>query len=301
MLFRKFLENRRSTREYKDMKIEKNKLDMLMDFTSKIENGYGNEDIRFIFYEDGKKIYKDLKGVAGYAGVMIESPHYIGLQMNNEDDITFLKASYAMETLITKVYQMDLGSCWINVMDTPYDSKKVLFSGDNKYINYIVAIGYPKNENKLSDIANSDGLENEDIEYLNNITISPFKKKKYFVEKSTSSRLAVSDIVFENEFGKKISPEELDKRGLDELFYYIRYAPSDKNEQPWRFILKNNSVDLAIIDTQDKNNLTDAGIMMYYFEEMAKSIGYKGNWKFKERGIQEYKGINYAVLGEYIL
>ncbi|MGO1369579.1 nitroreductase family protein [Senegalia sp. (in: firmicutes)] len=299
MLFRKFLEDRRSTREYKDMIIEKDKMDMLLDFSSKIENSHGNEDISFIFYEDGKKIYKNLKGVAGYAGVMIESPHYIGIQTNNEDDITFLKSSYAMETLLTKIYQMDLGSCWINVMDTPYDSKKILFNGDNKHINYIVAVGYPKNPNRLSEISNSDGLENEDVGYLN--TIRPFKEKKYFVEKSTSSRLAVSDIVFENEFGNKMSQEDLDKRGLDELFYYIRYAPSDKNEQPWRFILKNDSADLAIIDPEDKNNLTDAGIMMYYFEEMAKSIGYKGSWEFSESKLQNKNGINYLVVGKYKL
>ncbi|NBI06794.1 nitroreductase family protein [Senegalia massiliensis] len=299
MLFRNFLENRTSTREYKETVIERDKLDMLMDFAFKIEKSYGNEGIRFKLYQNGDEIYNELKGKAGYSGVMIKSPHYIGLQTNDENDLTFLKASYAMETLLTKVYQMDLGSCWINVMDTPYDSKKILFDENNKHVNYIVAIGYPKNSQKITDFTNSDGLQNEDIEYLN--TIRPFKEKKYFVDKSTSSRLSVSDIVFYNEFGNEISQEELDNRGLNELFYYIRYAPSDKNEQPWRFILKNNSVELGVIDPQDKNNLTDAGIMMYYFEEMAKSIGYKGNWNFKQDNIQDYKGINYTILGEYNL
>ncbi|MBS4540132.1 nitroreductase family protein [Clostridium sp. D2Q-11] len=299
MLFSKFLENRRSTREYSDKMVENDKLEMLMDFAEKLQSGYGNDGIRFILYEDGEKIYENLKGVAGYAGVMINSPHYIGLQTDNEDKETIIKAAYAMETLLTKAYQLDLGSCWINIMDTPYDSKEILFNGKNKHINYIVAIGYSKDKSKISQIANSNGLENEDIGYLN--TIRPFKEKKYFVEKSTSSRLSVKDIVFDSKFGKSIDPDELDKRGLDELFYYVRYAPSNKNKQPWRFILKNNKVNLAVIDPKDKNNLTDAGIMMYYFEEMAKSIGFKSSWDFIEGDIQEEDGITFSILGEYKL
>jgi len=299
MLFSKFLENRRSTREYSDKRVENDKLEMLMDFAEKLQSGYGNDGIRFILYEDGKKIYENLKGVAGYAGVMINSPHYIGLQTDNEDKETIIKAAYAMETLLTKAYQLDLGSCWINIIDTPYDSKEILFNGKNKHINYIVAIGYPKDKSKISQIANSNGLENEDIGYLN--TIRPFKEKKYFVEKSTSSRLSVKDIVFDSKFGKSIDPDELDKRGLDELFYYVRYAPSNKNKQPWRFILKNNKVNLAVIDPKDKNNLTDAGTMMYYFEEMAKSIGFKSSWDFIEGDIQVEDGITFSILGEYKL
>lgn len=299
MLFSKFLENRRSTREYKNTKVEKNKLEMLMDFAEKLESGYGNEGIRFLLYEDGKKIYKNLKGKAGYAGVMINSPHYIGLQTNDDNKETIIKAAYAMETLLTKAYQLDLGSCWINIMDTPYEDKEMLFNGKNKHINYIVAIGYPKDESRIAGVANSDGLENEDIGYLN--TIRPFKEKKYFVEKSTSSRLSVKDIIFENKFGKSIEADELERRGLDELFYYVRYAPSNKNKQPWRFILKNDSVELAVIDPKDKNNLTDAGIMMYYFEEMAKNIGFKGIWEFKELEINSYDDINYSIIAKYNL
>lgn len=298
MLFSSFLKNRHSTREYQDKKVEKDKLDRLMCFGEKLEIKYNN-DIKFILYEDGKKIYDNLKGLAGYSGIMINSPYYIGLQTNNEDKNSIIKAAYAMETLLTEVYQLDLGSCWINIMDVPYETKKILFDEKNKHINYIVAIGYAKKESKISKMTNSDGLKDEDIDYLN--TIRSFSEKKYYVKDSTSSRLSVEEIVYDNEFGKPIDLNELEKRGLNELFYYVRYAPSNKNRQPWRFILKNNKVNLAILDPKDKNNLTDTGIMMYYFEEMGRSIALNSTWEFIEGDIESNDDITYSVLGEFKL
>lgn len=297
MLFNKFLKERRSTREYTNKSVEKEKIERLMNYADRLEQS--SEDIRFIFFEDGSRVFDKLEGKGGYSGVMIKAPHYIGLQLDNDNSKTVLKSAYEMETLLTKAYQMNLGTCWINIKDAPYDVKKELMQGQNKHMDYIIALGYSKNKGTLSKISTSDGLEKEDVGYLN--TIRSFGEKKYYVEDSTSSRLSIEEIVFNGEFGKSIDTEELDRRGLDELFYYIRFAPSNMNKQPWRFILKNDKVLLSIIDPTNKNNMIDGGIMMYYFEEMAKSIGFKSVWQIWDGKIHTSDNVEYKILGEYKL
>ncbi len=42
-----------------------------------IQRETNNKYFDFILFEEGEKIYDDLKGIGGYAGVMIESPPII--------------------------------------------------------------------------------------------------------------------------------------------------------------------------------------------------------------------------------
>ncbi|MBS4535459.1 hypothetical protein GOQ29_07475 [Clostridium sp. D2Q-14] len=298
MLFSNFLKSRHSIREYQDRKVEDDKLESLIDFSKDIKAKYNN-NIEFIFYKNGEKIYDKLKGIGGYSGVMIKSPHYIGLQTKNRDKKSIIKSAYAMENLLTEIYKLKLGSCWINIMNVSNEIKELLFNEKGNNIDYIVAIGYPKRESKISKITDSDGLKGEDIGYLN--TIRSFKEKKYYVEESTSSRLSVKEIVYDENFGENIDVNKLEERGLEQLFYYVRYAPSNKNKQPWRFILKDDRVELVVLDPKNKENLTDIGIIMYYFEQMAKNMGLNNTWDFIEGNTQTDADVNYSVLGEYKL
>ena len=91
---------------------------------------------------------------------------------------------------------------------------------------------------------------------------------------------------------------------MADIFYYVRFAPSVRNLQPWRFLLKDNNIELLLAyKNWDKSLLMDAGIIMYYFEILANSQGIKSNWQLVESMNDEYKveDINYKLIANYKL
>ncbi|NLX62417.1 MAG: nitroreductase, partial [Tissierellia bacterium] len=184
MLMSNFLKSRSSTREYKNKKINSETRSTILKLFEELEEEAGNRYFNFILFEEGDRVYRLLKGLAGYSGVMIESPHYIGIRLKEVNDESIINASYYTEKLMTKLSQLNLGSCWVNVKYVDKGIKSEAFGEENKNIGYIVAFGYPKAKNP-------------------------------FLQEPFSSRLDIQDIVFDGEIGKKISMEDLEKRGLD--------------------------------------------------------------------------------------
>ena len=117
-----------------------------------------------------------------------------------------------------------------------------------------------------------------------------------------SFKLGIEDYVFLDEIEKEVDTGKLDSMGLTDLFYYLRFAPSNKNLQPWRFIIKDTSIDLLMAyEEWDKHLLMDAGIIMYYFEELAKSIGMRSKWQLIDGDISQTERHNYKLIAVYQL
>lgn len=269
MLFTNFLEERQSIRDYKDKMVDKESMSKLKDYISEIRKECKNNKIDFILFEDGKKVYNKLNGIGGYTGVMVRSPHYIGLCISDRSQDTIIKSAYNMEKLLAKIHNLGLGNCWINLFEVPENIKKELFDDDRYFMDYLVAIGYPKKMKSKS--------------------------------KPNSFRLPINDIVYFKEWGNKIDLDILEQRGLLDLFHYIRYAPSNKNNQPWRFIIKDDKILLGILDPDIIENLTDAGIVMYYFEELGKRIGINNKWNILENSKNVSGNEEYKIIAEYYL
>lgn len=266
MLYSQLLKNRKSVRNYKNKKIENDKLDSLVSYSKKLEGKY-DDSIKVSFYENGEHIYKLLKGVAGYNGVMIESPHYVGVQVKEENVTTIINTAYILEGLMSESLKMDIGSCWISLEDVPEDIKKTLLNDGYNEINYLCALGYEKD-------------------------------KKIFSSTPSSSRFRINDIVYKDVIGNDIDLDELKYRGLDELFYNIINAPSNKNAQPWRFIVKGNKILLSIKEI-NKSNLIDAGIIMYYFEGMAHDLRFNSTWNINNFKLNESNETKNLTIAEY--
>ncbi|MTI65262.1 MAG: hypothetical protein FH753_01525 [Firmicutes bacterium] len=295
MKFYNFLKKRQSVREFKPQEISNGKMKKLKDEFKNLESNLTN--IEFILFENGEEIYNKLEGLGGYSGVMIKAPHYIGLKIEKNDDDTIINSSYYMEKLITELAKLNLGSCWINLGVVPKEiiSKLIKEKGT---MNFMIAFGIPRDE-ILSKVTNSEGLNDENLKYLNTYRYSNELKVEDGPSTSKSSRMAIEDIVFKEKLGQNINMDELDQRGLEKLFYYTRYAPSNKNTQPWRFIVKNDKISLAILNPDHKENLTDAGIVMYYFEKMAYDLGFNGKWKLKDSDYIEYDNNKYKIVAEF--
>ena len=270
MRINNFLVDRRSMRDYRIKGLDPEVLDNIRKLLKELENEFKDGTFEFRLYENGQLIFNGLEGIAGYSGVMIESPHYIALDLKKNDDRTNIYSAYYMEKLVTKLIELDLATCWITVNDVDVNLKKELFGESTNQINFILAFGYPKRNN-------------------------PFSKTPF------SERIGVEEMVYYKEIGQHITLEYLEQIGLADTFYYLRFAPSIKNLQPWRFIVTDDKVHLLIkCDEGNNPSLVDAGIAMYYFEELQALQGTKNNWSLLESDFTE-GGIKYKYIAEYQL
>lgn len=266
MSVKDFLKTRKSTRDFKDK-------DLGLDILKKIETGLigvstkNNNEVNFKLSIDGERIYKALDGHAGYSGKMIESPHYIICERMDDNKNSELWSAYSIEDAISEISKLDVASCYVTVKQAPEDVRKKAFGADYDKVEYILAIGMPNTG------------------FLN-------------LEKTSNPRLSIDDIVFNKEIGKAFEGEELEHRGLSEIFYYARLAPSTQNRQPWRYLVREDEVLLLTkLDEIHENTYTDLGIQMYYFKKLSEYGGFKGEWELVDN--QELDG--YKVVAKYKL
>ena len=260
MLMTNFLQKRKSVRNFKTDTVPRDALEnikLLME-----ELGTNESGISFSLYENGKIVAEGLRGKAGYAGVMIEAPHYIALDIDGDKPLNILKGGYCLEKLNTKIVDLDIDTCWITVDSVDADTKRAIFGENGTGIDYLIALGYGQ-------------------------------KKKLFDPEVTSSRLSVEEIVFADTIGNPISIETLENYGVFDVFSSVRYAPSLKNFQPWRFVLKGAEVEAYMVKSdEDSRSLIDMGVILFYMEEMLKTIGINKKWTIdlKDAGKYYYIG-----------
>lgn len=270
MIMTNFLKSRRSVRDFRNKKIDPEIIDKIKENLKELEQEYGKGDIKFKLYEYGENIYNGLKGLAGYSGVMVESPHYITVDLGNKEDKTVIYSAYYMEKLVTSLNKLGIDTCWVSVYEVDMERRKVIFGESTNIVDFVLAIGYQRRKNP-------------------------------FLQEPFSERIAVDEMVYYKELGKSIDPETLEERGLGDIFYYLRFAPSIKNRQPWRFIVTDDKIHLLVKYDENQNPpLIDAGIAMYYFEALAYLQGTKQKWSLLDGFVHEGDS-NYKYIAEYQL
>lgn len=270
MLMNKFLEDRRSVREFDKKNVDQKTIESIKADIGFMEEEEGSSNIKFRLYEYGKIVYENLENKAGYGGVMIESPHYIALVRKDNEDITLISGAYHIEKLITKLNSYGLGTCWVTVNDLDKETKERAFGEIDGEIDFILAIGYAK-------------------------------KKRPYRQKVVSEKISIEELVFQDEICNNAEVDDLESHGLADLFYYVRYSPSKMNLQPWRFLLEDHGKVTLLLGYEKWNDslLIDAGIIMYYFEELAKKQGSKNKWQLIEPKEVEVAGKKYRYIAEY--
>ena len=248
MSVKDFLRTRKSTRDFKNKELS-------LDLLKKIETGLvgvsndNNFEVNFDLAVDGERIFNLLDGHAGYSGKMIKSPHYVICEKMDDDKDSGLWSAYSIEDAISKISELDVASCYVTVKQASEDVRKKAFGAKYDRVEYILAIGMPNTG------------------FLN-------------LEQPSNPRLSIDEIVFKDEIGKSFEGEELEHRGLSEVFYYARLAPSTQNRQPWRYIVKEDELFLVTkTDEIHDNTSTDLGIQMYYFKKLSEYAGFKGEWE----------------------
>ena len=109
----------------------------------------------------------------------------------------------------------------------------------------------------------------------------------------TANRLPLNELVFDEDLKHPFDLEKLASWGIEDLFYYVRNAPSTYNRQPWRFVIREGKVWLAMESFKEENEYFDAGIVMFLFEGLAADDNYVGKWKLEP--IHEEHGAHFIA------
>ncbi len=246
-----FLKNRKSVREFKKGSLTHKDLDYVDAVLDEV-NEESLDDILFKLYENGEILAENLSGQGGYAGIMIKAPHYIAFGLRDVNKESLIYGAYYMEKIVTKLSAEDIATCWVSLHHVPKDVREELFGADLGQVDFVLAIGRAKG-------------------------------KSIFEEKVFSERKPIHEVVFDGEWGRGIDDFELQARGLDKVFNYVRYAPSNGNEQPWRYLVTAREVQLYVDKiAEDPSKLIDAGIAMYYFEQLASRVTGGNKWELTD-------------------
>lgn len=259
MLFKTYLAQRKSYRSYQEHDLDEGTQSQLKYYMEQLNETYGKEWFELSFFPNGREIFKKLDGAAGYHGVMIASPHYVGFSVKKDTYEAYLWGAYALAALEKKAFELDVESCWLSLQDAPRALRASLTQDPEEVTQVLLAIGQGK-------------------EHL------PYRPNE------TANRLPLSELVFDEDLDHPFDLEKLASWGIEDLFFYVRNAPSAYNKQPWRFVIRGGEVWLAMETFDDENKYFDAGIVMFLFEGLAADDNYIGKWKLEpmheEQGAQ---------------
>lgn len=292
----KVMEKRRTVREYDATPLSEPVMNGIQTILESMPIIAGTEDVNFAVLENGETVFQALDGIIGYNGHMIEAPHYFLVTCPGTAN-DYRVVGYLGEWLALHLAKQDIGTCWMTCGGKSDLIKERLGLDLDDEVAAIIGFGEPKEDKKLSKIYayGESPVQSSAKAFGNDASI---KDENY------AYRKAITELVYLKTFGVELEIEEIAKRGLEEVFFYMRNAPSWGNLQPWKFILDGERVVLIMEKnaslTEDIQQV-DAGIAMLYFEVAMHDRGLPGKWVTDVDQFREKLNIPeaYDVIGYY--
>ena len=157
------LKKRRSIRIFQDRKVEKEKINQIIQAALLSPSSKNNNPWKFIIVDDKETLLKLSEAKEHGSTLLAESPLAIVVLANSEQsDVWIEDASIATTLIIMTAQQSGLGSCWVQLRRRCHSSgqdseaylRDILNIPDNLHVLCIVAMGYPdeiKSEKKISE------------------------------------------------------------------------------------------------------------------------------------------------------
>lgn len=266
MDYKKLMKKRKSIRVYKDEKVKNEELEKLVHYFHNCKRLISDIQLELIMLIEGKDVFNKLNGIAGYNGKMIEAPTYMVLTSQVREGY-IENTGFIVENIMLKAEELGLNTCWISFPNSK-TIKKNLFINCDKEVTAMIALGY--------------GIEQKKILHVIETGDNYSKANMSVIQDNTSFRYAVEDFVYHKEWENSIDYETLEMRGLGDVFTYVKLTPSTLNSQPWKFILDDSKLVLTIKDSSninERNELTDAGIIMLYVDLILSETIYNFKWQ----------------------
>ena len=170
-MFFKLIEKRRSKRKYKPEKIEKEKIDKLIEAALRSPSSRSFNPWRFIIIDKKDLLLKLSKSKPHGSSFLKEAALGIVVCGDTEKSDTWIEDTSIASTFIQLAAEsLDLSSCWIQIRQREHNStqsankyvKNLLEIPDNIDVESIIALGYP-DENKKGH--SKESLQTEKIFY----------------------------------------------------------------------------------------------------------------------------------------
>lgn len=293
----KVMEKRRTVREYDPAPLNTVTMTAIEDIIESMPIFTGTEKVDFMVLENGETVFEALQGIVGYNGHMIQAPHYFLITCSGQA-VDYQTVGYLGEWLALQLAKKDIGTCWLSVNGHQSLVQEKLVIEVDGTIAALMAFGEPKEDKKLSKIYafGETTLQQSQAKFGD--------KDSSIKDESYAHKNAITEFVYLKSFGNEMDYSEIAKRGLDEVFYYMRNAPSWGNLQPWKFILDGDCIVLTMKKNEELEQYiqdVDAGIAMLYFEVAMHDSGLAGKWRVDVDGYREKLTIpeDYNIIGHY--
>lgn len=269
MDYKNLILKNKSVRDFETTPVKAELAEILLNFSKECKGLIENIETE-VFILDHEAYYR-LENVAGYRGYMIEAPNYLVI-LTEKKEHCIENAGYLGQNFILKALELGLDSCWVTFSDGSQVAQRLGFSGEKQAV-ALIALGYGKEGQKETVINHTKAGGNSS------------KAEVSLKEDKESFRMSVEEIVFLQNWDKTASAEELENRGLLEAFYFARLAPSAWNRQPWRFLVKDGRVELAVKKDDFSSSYEGriaAGIIMLYFEAILGITLFETKWQLQQ-------------------
>ena len=146
---------RRSIRKYKDMPVEKEKIDEILKAALLAPTGRNSRPCEFVVVDD-KNLIKEIAGLREHGSTFAkDAPLLIGVMGEIGKSTTLLAdcsiAAFAMQV---KAHELGLGTCWVHVNErtapdgrTSEEFFRNLVGAPDKFtVMCLIAVGYPDEE-----------------------------------------------------------------------------------------------------------------------------------------------------------
>lgn len=278
----KVMEKRRSTRVYDQAPLDESVMTAIQKVIDSMPVFTGNESVSFEIIENGDTAFEALNGIVGYNGLTIQAPHYFLITCSGVSE-DYPVVGYLGEWLALHLAKEEVGTCWLTCTGKTEAIASALGMTIDGQVAAMMAFGRPNEDKKLSRIYGiGQAPVNNPGEDASEETM--VKDENYAYKK------AITEIVYLKTFGNEVEADEIAKRGMDEIFYYMRNAPSWGNLQPWKFILDGERVVLTMAknpEIDEEVQRIDSGVAMLYFEVAMRDRGLSGKWYMDTTGIAE--------------
>ncbi len=242
---------RRSRRIYKQILVPPDKFRRL---ATVCQNFRPFPEARVVLVNDpGEQIYQ---GFLGSYGKILNAPGYIAFIGNMDSSRVQEALGYTGQGIVLEATALGLGTCWIGGFFRSEAVEKQVPICKNERVLAVTPFGFPKDS-------------------------FSFQEKLMTGFGYMHRRKQLSDLV------TGIPQHEWMKTALEAA----RLAPSAVNRQPWRFILGESSISVALDKSRDTYKIArrlDCGIAMLHLELGARYAGATGKWSFPKDNISTF-------------
>jgi nitroreductase len=252
------IEQRTSVRGYADRPVEEHLLQRLLASAHALSNGADHltdAPPRIVLISGVEQVRRVLTFVVGSYGLIQNPPHLLVGVLPEASDLARLDLGYVLEQVVLEATGLGLGTVWVAGSFDPRRAGAAVGLAPGEVVAAVCPLGY----------AAESGLRRFHSQVVHRLA-------------GGHRRKPLSEIVFEQRWGLPWSPEGADPR-LVTVLEHARLAPSAVNRQPWRFIVLEKDLVLALVQQAP----IDAGIVMAHAVLAAAAEGYTGRWQVRLR------------------